>query len=76
MMYKARLRLSTFDGLVQRPEGEAHRQSAIQRPNHCLAREPIEDHRQVNKFRLQPNVGDVCYPKLIDRGQFHPRRYV
>ena len=70
----AGFRLSALDGLFQRSDSEPHREGPIQRPAHHLARETIEDHRQVDKFRLQANVGDIRYPKLIDRGQVHPNR--
>jgi len=63
-----------LDGFFQRSDREPHPEGTIQRPTHHFAREPIEDHRQVDKFRLQPNVGDVRYPKLIAPAQFHPSR--
>ena len=44
----------------------------LQCPAHHLARERIQDHRQVNKLRLQPNVSDISHPELIDAGQLHP----
>jgi len=68
VMHETGFRLSALDGLLQRPEGETDRECTIQRPAHHFAREPVENHRQVGKFRLQPNVGDVRYPKLIDPG--------
>jgi hypothetical protein len=74
VMHEAGFRFSALDGLFQRSDGEPHRQGTIQRSAHHFARERIEDHRQVDKFRLQPNVGDIRYPQLIDPAQFHPSR--
>ena len=54
------------------PPWQARGQRSIQRPAHHLARESIQDHRQVNELCLQPNVSDVGHPELIDAGQLHP----
>ena len=74
MMHEAGLRLPVLDGLLQCSDSEPHPEGTIQRPAHHFAREPVQDYRQVDKLRLQPNVGDVRYPKLIDPRQFHPSR--
>jgi len=71
VMHETGFGLSAFDGSLQRPNGEPYRQCTIQRPAHHFARVSIEDHRQVDKFRLQPNLGDVRYPQLVHSCQFH-----
>src|SRR5277367_3425112 len=43
----------------------------IQCPAYNLAREAIEDHRQVDQLALQTNVGDVGYPQLVDTRHLH-----
>ena len=54
VMHQAGFRFSALDGLFQRSDSEPHRQRTIQRPAHHFAREPVQDHRQVDKFRPQP----------------------
>ncbi len=63
VMHQAGLRLSALDGLLQRSDGELHREGTIQRPAHHFAREPVQDHRQVDKFRLAKVVLDPIGPK-------------
>jgi hypothetical protein len=45
VMHQAGLRLSALDGLLQRSDGERHRDRTIRRSAHHFAREPVQDHR-------------------------------
>ena len=72
VMHQAGRRLSLRDRLLQRRDRQARGQRSIQFPAHHLAREGIQDHRQVDELALQPDVGDVGHPKLVDAGQLHP----
>jgi len=53
MMDHARRRLTSRDRVVQRLQRQTSRQRLAQRPAHHLAREPIEDHRQVDELGAQ-----------------------
>jgi len=43
---------------------------------HHFPRVRIQEHRQVHELSLQPDVGDIGHPQLIDYGQLHPARHV
>ena len=66
MMHHARRRLAFRDRLLQCRHRQPRRQRSIQLPAHHFARERIQNHRQVDELALQPDVGDVGHPELID----------
>ncbi len=72
VMHQARRRLAFRDRFLQRRDRQPRCQRSLQLPAHHFARVGIENHRQVDKLALQPDVGDVGHPKLIDPGQLHP----
>ena len=71
-MHQTRRRLSLCDRLLQRRDWQPHYQRSRQFPAHHFARVGIENHGEIDKLAMQPDVGDVGYPKLIDSGQLHP----
>ena len=68
MMDQTGCRLSRGDGLFQCGQRETTGQGLLQRPTHDLARKSVKDHRQVDEFGFQSNVGDVSHPQLIHPG--------
>ena len=76
VMHYPRRRLAAGDGLLQCRYRHPRCQRAIQRPADRLAREAIDDHRQVNKLGAQTDIGDVGDPELVGAGHSQPRRQV
>ena len=71
MMHEPRPRLPPRDGLLERRDREPARQRPVQRPSHYLPRERVEDDREIDELALQPDVGDIRDPQLIDPAQRH-----
>src|SRR5215470_2251498 len=76
MMHQPRQRMAGGDGILQCLRRQTAGQRTVQPPAHNLAREPVQNHRQIHELGAQPDVRDVGYPELIDPGQRHPPRQV
>ncbi len=69
VMDQAGRRLPFGHRLLQCRQRQAGGQRSLQRPAHHLPRVGVQDHGQINELGLQPDVGDVGHPQLIDPGQ-------
>ena len=62
---------TTFEGHAQSPQSQFGAQRIAQLPTDHAPRIGVEDHRQINELRLQPDVGDIGHPELINVTQHH-----
>jgi hypothetical protein len=76
MVQQAGLRLPLDQRHPQRRHGQLPFQRSAQRPADHAPGKGVEDHRQVDKFGAQSDVGDVGHPKLVDRGGSDAARQV
>ena len=51
--------------LSQGAEGKSRLQRSVEGPTHNFPRKGIQDHCQVNKLGLKPNVGDIRNQQLV-----------
>ena len=56
---------------AERRQSECVFHGTVQRPADHTTRKGIEDSRQIHELRLQPNVGEVGHPELVNPGQHH-----
>src|ERR1022692_764865 len=64
------LRSGHQQGAFERGEREALIETAAQVPAAQATGEDIHEDREIDKFPLKANIGDICYPDLIRHGNF------
>ena len=76
VMHQTRTGTTRGNGSIQRCQRQPRFQGPLQRPAHHAARVSIQHHGQINEFFLQPHVGDVGHPELVDIAQHQVFREV
>jgi len=66
MMHQTWRRFPLINGHSQGRDSKLGFQRAAQRPTHHTSGIGVQNHRQINEFDSQANVGDVRYPELVD----------
>ena len=68
--------IASQDRHVERFDGQACFEMAVERPANDLARERVDDHGQIDEVFGKPNVGDVGDPQLVEAAWPRPARQV
>ena len=74
VMHQTRLYGSLPQRHVQRGDRQRSVQSFVQMPADHASRIRIQNHRKIDELLLEPDVGDVGDPELIDTAEDHRAR--
>ena len=69
-------RLARLERLVEGGHGERRAETAAEGPAHGLAREGVEDHREIGEGAGEMHIGDVGDPDLVGPGRRQPAHQV
>ena len=72
----ARRGLARLDRHVERCDRQTRLADVVQGPADDAAAEGIEDNGKKDELLVQPDIGDVGHPELIETGRHHAARQV